>query len=765
MALCTLSGCKCENSTISADSLLDFVDPLIGTGGHGHTFPGAAYPFGMVQLSPDTGLEGWDWCSGYHYSDSSIIGFSHTHLSGTGRSDLMDVMLMPVTGNLKLSPGSKSKPDEGYRSRFSHDEESASPGYYKVRLKDYDIMAELTVSPRCGFHRYTFPESESSHIILDLSHHFATDSVLFTSINKIDSCTIIGERKTKGWGEPVEKYWSEQQLFFALKVSKVFDLSIAADEQFIQEKQASGKNIKAILNFETSLNEMVLVKVGISAVSAENALQNLSEEIPHWDFNKTLSETQSVWEKELSKIKVGAPDKNKTIFYTALYHSLLAPYLYNDVNKEYLGFDKQTHMAEGFDNYTVLSLWDTFRAENPLLTLIAPDKVNDLIQSMLAQYEQYGLLPVWPLWSSETNCMIGYHAVPVIVDAYMKGYRNFDAKEAYKACLRAAEYDTTGIKCPDLVLPHLMPKAKYYKNAIGYIPCDRENESVAKALEYAYDDWCISIFAEAMSDFESKAKYERFAKAYEFYFDKSIRFMRGLDSKGEWRTPFNPRASTHRSDDYCEGTAWQWTWFVPHDVEGLVNLMGGEDAFVQKLDSLFSADSSLEGETTSSDISGLIGQYAHGNEPSHHVIHLYNYVNRPWRTQELVDSVYRSQYANSIDGLSGNEDCGQMSAWYILNSMGFYQVCPGKPVYSIGRPAFDKAVINLPEEKTFSIVVKNNGKKNKYIESVSLNGKALNIPFFNHQDIANGGTMEIKMTDHPTKWGVLSPALSSKKEE
>lgn len=394
MALCTLSGCKCENSTISADSLLDFVDPLIGTGGHGHTFPGAAYPFGMVQLSPDTGLEGWDWCSGYHYSDSSIIGFSHTHLSGTGRSDLMDVMLMPVTGNLKLSPGSKSKPDEGYRSRFSHDEESASPGYYKVRLKDYDIMAELTVSPRCGFHRYTFPESESSHIILDLSHHFATDSVLFTSINKIDSCTIIGERKTKGWGEPVEKYWSEQQLFFALKVSKVFDLSIAADEQFIQEKQVSGKNIKAILNFETSLNEMVLVKVGISAVSAENALQNLSEEIPHWDFNKTLSETQSVWEKELSKIKVGAPDKNKTIFYTALYHSLLAPYLYNDVNKEYLGFDKQTHMAEGFDNYTVLSLWDTFRAENPLLTLIAPDKVNDLIQSMLAQYEQYGLLPV-----------------------------------------------------------------------------------------------------------------------------------------------------------------------------------------------------------------------------------------------------------------------------------------------------------------------------------------------------------------------------------
>ena len=299
-----------------------------------------------------------------------------------------------------------------------------------------------------------------------------------------------------------------------------------------------------------------------------------------------------------------------------------------------------------------------------------------------------------------------------------------------------------------------MPKAKYYKNAIGYIPCDRENESVAKALEYAYDDWCISIFAEAMNDFENKAKYERFAKAYEFYFDKSTRFMRGLDSKGEWRTPFNPRASTHRSDDYCEGTAWQWTWFVPHDVDGLVNLMGGEDAFVGKLDSLFTVESSLEGETTSADISGLIGQYAHGNEPSHHVIHLYNYVNRPWRTQELVDSVYKSQYANSVDGLSGNEDCGQMSAWYILNSMGFYQVCPGKPVYSIGRPAFDKAVINLPGEKTFSIVVKNNAKTHKYIESVLLNGKPLDTPFFNHQDITAGGVMEIKMTDRPTKWGV-----------
>ena len=508
---------------------------------------------------------------------------------------------------------------------------------------------------------------------------------------------------------------------------------------------------KALLHFETKKDEQVLVKTGISAVDMEGARKNVESEIPGWDFDKVRKDARRAWNQYLSKIDITTSDKeDKAIFYSALYHTGISPNLLSDADGRYLGMDLEVHQGDTINPvYTVFSLWDTFRALHPLMTIIAPDLNNQFINSLIKKHQEGGIYPMWDLASNYTGTMIGYHAVPVIVDAYMKGYRNFDAKEAYKACLRAAEYDTTGIQCPELVLPHLMPKAKYYKNSIGYIPCDRENESVAKALEYAYDDWCISIFAEAMNDFESKAKYERFAKAYEFYFDKSTRFMRGLDSKGEWRIPFNPRASTHRNDDYCEGTAWQWTWFVPHDVDGLVNLMGGEDAFAQKLDSLFTADSSLEGETTSSDISGLIGQYAHGNEPSHHVIHLYNYVNRPWRTQELVDSVYRSQYANSVDGLSGNEDCGQMSAWYVLNSMGFYQVCPGKPVYSIGRPVFDKAVINLPEDKTFSIIVKNNSKKNKYIESISLNGESLNTPFFNHQDIANGGTMEINMSDKP----------------
>lgn len=445
VALCILTGCQRKETTDSADSPLSYVDPLIGTSGHGHTFPGAASPFGMVQLSPDTGLEGWDWCSGYHYSDSSIIGFSHTHLSGTGRSDLLDVLLMPGTGDIKLDAGSKENPDEGYRSSFSHDEEWASPGYYKVRLKDYDIMVELTATPRCGFHRYTFPDSESSHVILDLSHHFATDSVLLTSLKKVDDYTIVGKRQTKGWGEPGEKYWSEQQLYFAMKISKPFNLSLAVDNQFIPREQAEGKNVKAIMNFDTSHKEPILIKVGISAISAENALLNLEEEIPDWDFDSTLRKTQRAWENELSKIKIEAPEKDKTVFYTALYHSLLAPYLYNDVNGQYLGFDKQVHQADDFNNYTVLSLWDTFRAENPLLTLIAPDKANDLIQSMLAQYDQYGLLPVWPLWASETNCMIGYHAIPVIVDAYFKGIRNYDIEKAYQAMKTSAMQDDFGV--------------------------------------------------------------------------------------------------------------------------------------------------------------------------------------------------------------------------------------------------------------------------------------------------------------------------------
>lgn len=697
----------------------------------------------MIQPSPDTRIDGWDACSGYYYADSTINGFSHTHVSGTGCCDYGDVLFMPTVGKQQYLTTDPQSQILAYASSFSHENEVAEPGYYAVFLDTYQVKAEISATKRGAIHRYTFPESTESGFIIDLDYSLQRQTNSEMKIEIISDTEICGHKKTT--------YWAfDQYINFYAKFSKPFSYTLIADSITMDD----GKRLpicKALLHFETKKDEQVLVKTGISAVDMEGARKNVESEIPGWDFDKVRKDARRAWNQYLSKIDITTSDKeDKAIFYSALYHTGISPNLLSDADGRYLGMDLEVHQGDTINPvYTVFSLWDTFRALHPLMTIIAPDLNNQFINSLIKKHQESGIYPMWDLASNYTGTMIGYHAVPVIVDAYMKGYRNFDAKEAYKACLRAAEYDTTGIQCPELVLPHLMPKAKYYKNSIGYIPCDRENESVAKALEYAYDDWCISIFAEAMNDFESKAKYERFAKAYEFYFDKSTRFMRGLDSKGEWRIPFNPRASTHRNDDYCEGTAWQWTWFVPHDVDGLVNLMGGEDAFAQKLDSLFTADSSLEGETTSSDISGLIGQYAHGNEPSHHVIHLYNYVNRPWRTQELVDSVYRSQYANSVDGLSGNEDCGQMSAWYVLNSMGFYQVCPGKPVYSIGRPVFDKAVINLPEDKTFSIIVKNNSKKNKYIESISLNGESLNTPFFNHQDIANGGTMEINMSDKP----------------
>lgn len=747
IACCTstmliLSACTANTNV---EDYSAHVNPFIGTGGHGHTFPGAVVPHGMIQPSPDTRIDGWDACSGYYYNDSTINGFSHTHVSGTGCCDYGDVLLMPTVGKQTYQTTDSQSQQLPYASAFSHENESAEPGYYSVFLDRYQVKAELSASKRGAIHRYTFPASKESGFIIDLDYSLQRQTNSEMEIKVLSDTEICGHKKTT--------YWAfDQYINFYAKFSKPFTYTLINDSVTMD----NGKRLpicKALLQFETKKDEQVLVKVGVSAVDVKGAQNNVLSEIADWDFDKVRQHARNEWNRYLSKIDVTTTNQeDKTIFYSALYHTGISPNLFTDADGRYLGMDLKVHQGDVKQPiYTTFSLWDTFRALHPLMTIIDPDLNTQFIQSLLKKHQEGGIFPMWDLASNYTGTMIGYHAVPVIVDAYTKGYRDFDIQEAYKACLRTAEYDTTGIKCPALVLPHLMPKAKYYKNSIGYIPCDRENESVAKALEYAYNDWCISVFAESMTDFDNKDKYARFAKAYEFYFDKETRFMRGLNSKGEWRTPFNPRASTHRNDDYCEGTAWQWTWFVPHDVEGLVNLMGGENAFASKLDSLFTADSSLEGETTSSDISGLIGQYAHGNEPSHHVTHLYNYVNRPWRTQELVDSVFQSQYANRPDGLAGNEDCGQMSAWYILNSMGFYQVCPGKPVYSIGRPVFDQAIVNLTNGKKFTVMVKNNSKKNKYIESMSLNGQTLHTPFFSHQDIVDGGTLEITMSDKPNK--------------
>ena len=724
-----------KNKTTADKNILTYVDPFIGTSGHGHTFPGAASPFGMVQLSPDTGLEGWDWCPGYHYSDSSIIGFSHTHLSGTGRPDLLDVMLMPTVGDINLQAGTKENPDAGYRSRFSHDEEWAAPGYYKVNLKDYNIVAELTVSSRCGFHKYIFPESKNSHIILDLSHHFSTDSVIFTSLELADDNTITGYRNTKGWGEPGEKYWSNQQLFFAIRVSKPFvSAKIAKDDNFIKEKGTQGKNVKAVLNFETQKDEIIFVKVGISAVSAENAIQNLSEEIPDWSFETVLNKTQTAWKNELSKIAINAPEKTKTIFYTALYHSLLAPYLYNDVNGEYLGSDKKIHETTNFTNYTVMSLWDTFRSQNPLLTLIDPARVNDIINSMMAQYDEYGLLPVWSLWSSETNCMIGYHSVPVIVDAYFKGIRGYDVEKVYQAMKTSAIQDDFGVK-----------ELKEY----GYIPYDKYNKSVSTALEYCYDDWCIAQMAKDLGKNDDYAYFMKRAASYKAYFDMEYKLMNGFSSEGKFRRPFDPFYSSYGECDWVEGNSWQYSFFVPHDVNGLIGLHGGKSAFADALNTLFSMPKELSGKDVPIDITGLIGQYAHGNEPSHHVAYLYNYAGQPHKTQEKLHEIMSTLYTNQPDGLCGNEDCGQMSAWYVFSAMGFYPVNPAGGIYVLGKPMLDKADL-IVGDKTFTVEAHNLTDKNIYVQSVKLNDKDYNKLYITHQDIVNGGKLEFEMGAKPS---------------
>ena len=631
-----------------------------------------------------------------------------------------------------------------YCSAFSHDNEVAQPGYYSVLLERYNVKAELTATKRAAIHRYTFPEAEDAGFILDFDYSIERQTNEEMKIEVISDTEIRGHKKTV--------YWAfDQYINFYAKFSKPFTYTLVTDSVALEEGGPLLPTAKVLLQFPTAQNEEVLVKVGVSAVDMDGARKNVEAEIPGWDFDGVRSAARQAWNDYLSKIDIRTQNADqRTMFYTALYHTGLQPNLFTDADGRYFGMDLKPHQGSVDEPvYTIFSLWDTFRAYHPLMTIIDPELNEAFIRSLIQKEKEGGVFPMWELAGNYTGTMIGYHAASLIADSYAKGYRNFDVKEAYRACLRTAEYDTTGIITHPRVLPHLMPQAKYWKNKIGYVPCDKDNESVAKALEYAYDDWCISQLAEAMGDEPNRTKYAAFAEGYKVYFDPSTRFMRGLDSEGNWRTSFNPRASTHRNDDYCEGTAWQWTWFVPHDVDGLVELMGGRDAFIGKLDSLFVADSSLEGESVSVDISGLIGQYAHGNEPSHHIAHLYNYVGQPYKTQALVDSVLHTLYFNEPNGLSGNEDCGQMSAWYVLNAMGFYQVCPGKPVYSIGRPLFDEAAIRLQNGNTFTIIAHNNSRDNKYVRKIILNGEELAAPFFNHQDIVNGGTLELTMGAEP----------------
>tara|TARA_R110002111_G_scaffold49691_6_gene87459 strand:+ start:10745 stop:13678 length:2934 start_codon:yes stop_codon:yes gene_type:complete len=712
---------SCNNSPSISEAqkdkpLINYVNTFIGTGGHGHTYPGATMPFGMMQLSPDTRLDGWDGCSGYHYTDEYIYGFSHTHLSGTGISDYGDVLLMP-TNEHNFHNGADGK--KGYRAHFSHDNEVAEPGYYKVHLDSTNIDVELTVSNRSGIHKYQFSSAENQYVILDLVHR---DKVLDAKIEKISETEIVGYRYSEAWAK-------DQRLFFAIKTSHPFNDMLQSPPDF----EIPGAR-RTSLSFINPNNEPVIIKVGISAVDIDGARKNLEAEVFNKDFETVKSEAQNTWETQLEKIVIESDDiDKKTNFYSALYHTMLAPQLYQDVDGRYRGMDLKIHETKDFDYYSVFSLWDTYRAAHPLYTIIEQDKTTDFINTFLAKYDEGGIMPMWDLAGNYTDCMIGYHAVPVVADAYLKGIRGYDTEKAFEAMKHSATRDKFGLEA--------------YKK-YGFIPVDEESESVSKTLEYAYDDWTIAQMAKAMGKSEDYKTYIQRAQYYKNVYDPETQFMRGR-FRNTWFAPFDPYEVNF---NYTEANSWQYSFYVPQDVSGFINLLGGKDILEAQLDELFSAKTETSGRDQS-DITGLIGQYAHGNEPSHHMAYLYNFVNKPHKTQEKVHQILTELYKNDPDGVSGNEDCGQMSAWYVLSSMGFYSVTPGSNQYIIGTPLFDKATINLENGKQFTIVANNVSDTKKYIEYVKLNGTELNKTFLNHNDIVSGGTLEFTMTDNPAIWG------------
>ena len=705
--------CACNNQLeYKENSLIKYVDPFIGTGGHGHTFPGASMPFGMMQLSPDTRLDGWDGCSGYHYSDDEIYGFSHTHLSGTGVSDYGDILLMP-TNQAILNNGANG--EKGYKSKFSHKNEVAQPGYYKVHLEDTNIDVELTVSKRSGIHKYEYPSSKDQVLILDLEHR---DQLNDFNISIVNDREVKGFRHSKAWA-------TDQRLFYHIEFSHPVKDALR-DYEVAPTKES--------FEFVNPNNEPVFIKIGISAVDEQGAKQNLEQEIGNKSFEEIKKEAQQTWEQQLGKIVIEADDlNNKTNFYTALYHTMLAPNLYQDVDGRYRGMDLNIHKTKDFEYYTVFSLWDTYRAAHPLYTIIEQERTNDFINTFLAKYDEGGIMPIWDLAANYTGCMIGYHAVPVIADAYLKGIRNYDAEKALEAMKHSATRDKLGLDS--------------YKN-IGFIPVDKESESVSKTLEYAYDDWTIAEMANSMGEQEDYKTFLERAQNYKNVFDPTTKFMRGR-FRNKWFAPFDPYEVNF---NYTEANSWQYSFYVPQDITGFINLLGGKNILEEQLDKLFVAENKTSGREQV-DITGLIGQYAHGNEPSHHMAYLYNFVNKPYKTQEKTRQILTELYTNSPDGVSGNEDCGQMSAWYVFSSLGFYPVTPGSNQYIIGSPLFDKATIHLENGKTFTIEAKNNSKENKYIQSVKLNGSNYEYSFINHTDIMNGGNLVFKMTNKPTSWG------------
>ncbi|MGE8226463.1 MAG: GH92 family glycosyl hydrolase [Stenotrophomonas sp.] len=749
-------------SPAANESAYAAVNPFIGTGGEGHTYPGATIPYGMVQLSPDTRIQsrknGYGWAAGYRYDDSTIVGFSHTHFSGTGHSDLGDLLLMPTTGELKLERGNPDQPLSGYTSRFSHASETAQPGYYAVTLDDYKVRAELTASARVGMHRYSFPAGKPAHVVLDLrtSMYDYPGKILWSRVRVRADGTVTGFRETRGWAPG-------RQLYFAMRFSQPLSGHQLHDtEQDVvykgfpppgekdpsQRAQIEGRQLVAAFDLVPEGGKPLLVKVAISPVSEEGAIANLDAEAPDWDFDGMRAAARQQWSEALGAVEAQGSADERTRFYTALYHTLLGPTLFMDSDGRYRGPDNAVHQAKGWTNYSTFSLWDTYRALHPLATLVQPaQRTNDFVNSLLASRREspYGVLPVWSFHGLETWCMIGYHAVPVIADAYMKGIRGYDTEEALQAMVASANYGPyDGI-------------AQYRE--LGYVPIDEEGEAASKTLEYAYDDWTIAQVAKDMGKTEVASEFNKRAANWKHAFDPGTGFMRARKRDGSFREPFDPSASGYGTD-FTEGNAWQYSWYVPQDVAGLAAAHGGSDKLLQRLDDVFEAKVDPSIFAHMEDITGLIGWYAHGNEPSHHVAYLYAHAGQPWRTQARLKQIMDTQYAARPDGLAGNDDLGQMSAWYVFTALGFYPVTPGSNQYIIGRPFLPQATLNLPGGKRFSIVATGLDAAHTYVGSVSLNGKPLDRAYVTHQEIVAGGELRFTMQAEPNKsWAADAATL------
>jgi predicted alpha-1,2-mannosidase len=734
-----ITGCKIKiDKNYRQEAIfVEHVDPFIGTGGHGHTYPGATVPFGMLQVSPDNGVSSWDWCSGYHYSDSIVAGFSHLHLTGTGIGDLADILFMPINKKVDLTAKATSRDLLPYKSSYSHANEKAKPGYYQVYLENPRINVELTSSQRTAFHKYTFAKNDRQSVVIDLGFAINWDKALKTVITIEDGYTISGSRFSTGWAK-------NQKVFFVAKFSKpISEQLLTVDGKVVEGSTAEGEHSATQLFFNSNNSNELLVKVALSSVSVANAKDNL--DAGKFNFESVKSEAATTWNAAVNKIEVATPvDSLKIMFYTAMYHAQIAPVTYSDKNGQFRKENDSIVTATNYTAYSTLSLWDTFRAENPLLTLVAPDRVSDIVNSMLAYFDTKKILPVWTLYANETNTMTGYHSIPVIVDAYQKGIKGFDAEKAYSAMKATMMQDERGLNL--------------YKK-YGYIPYNLLDESVTITLEYAYDDWCVAQMAKALGKDDDYTFFLNRSKAYHYLFDPATGFMRGKSEDAKsWNEPFDAKYSNHREHtDYTEGNAWQHSWFVPQNVEDFILLHGSNTLFANRLEQLFTESSEITGSNVSADISGLIGQYAHGNEPSHHIAYMFNHAGKPWRTQYWVRHILNTQYNTTPNGLSGNEDCGQMSAWYVFSSIGLYPMNPASGEYEIGSPIFEKVTIHLQDGKSFVIEAENVSDKNFYIQSTTLNGVAFNKTAISHQQIIQGGILHFVMGSEPNKnWGLTN---------